>query len=350
LKTKEERMHVRQFSKTRRVLTAAAGLALVVGLAAATPAQADRPGRSGADSGGTVVPLSAALQISRTTVDAAGQRQTSQETQHLYRDSAGRTRTEAGGTVTIADPTAKTTLTLDVATRTFHRSASTTPAGDAAKRQAPGEKNRSSKSLGTATVSGVSVKGSQYEVKLPATRDLPARTKKVTLWLSTDVQLPVRTQVVEDSGAVNTQTYTDIKPGVEPAAELFRVPAGYREAVPGQATGAGTLASCPNQNDDPVFLTSFDLLYLDARYVNAITDGSIGCSFVFDQLVLLDYPLNAFPTVDLFLPFDQWLVYDNGGLLPFLPYVAFADIVFVSGNGSDSTTKDSFITLTVFPV
>jgi hypothetical protein len=343
-------MHVKHFSKTRRPLAVVSGIALVVGLAAATPAQANRPARGG-DGVDTVVPLSADLHISRTTVDAAGQRQTEQEVQHVYRDSEGRTRTEAGGTVTISDPTAKTTVVLDVATRTFHRSAATAPPSDSARQQAPGaaEHSNEPRSLGTSTVSGVSVKGSQYEVKLPASRDLPARTKDVTLWLSTDMQLPVRTQVVEDSGAANTQTYTDIKTGVEPAADLFTVPAGYEEAKPGQATGAGVLATCPLDNDDPVFLTSFGLVYLDARFVNAFTDGNAGCSFVFDQLVLLDYPLGAFPTTNLFLPFDQWVVYDNGGLLPFLPYVAFADIVFVAGNGSDTTTKDSFITLTVFP-
>jgi hypothetical protein len=346
-------MHHRQFSKTRRAFAAASGLALLTALVAATPAEVDRTGQGRPSNAEvTVVPVSADLRITRTTADGA----TDQETQHLYRDSVGRTRTETGSTVTIYDPTTATTLVLDSATRSFQRTtrAKSAPAGDSAKRNAADDQKTTSepRSLGTATVSGVPAEGRQYTVTLPAVRDLPVRTKDVTLWLSTKVQLPVRTTVVEDSGAVNTQTYTNIKAGAEPAAELFAAPAGYREVKPGAAKGNGLLANCPLQNDDPVFLTSFDLAYLDARYVNAITDPGAGCVFVFDQLVLLDYPLNAFPTTDLLLPFDQWLVYDNGGFLPYLPYVAFADIVFVAGNPvePDTTTKDSFITLTVFPI
>ncbi|HYQ70089.1 hypothetical protein [Actinophytocola sp.] len=347
-------MNVRQFSRTRRALAVASGATLVAVLATATPAlanQQDRLGRS-SDGAASVVPLSADLRISSTTVDAAGQRQTEQESQHLYRDAKGRTRTEVGGTVTIYDPTARTTVVLDLASHTFQRSTGKKPSADAADRNATGDQKITStpRSLGTATVSGVAAQGRQYTVTLPAQRDLPVRTKDVTLWLSTDVQLPVRTTVVDESGATNTQTYTNIKAGVAPAASLFTVPAGYREARPGAATGHGVLANCPLQNDDPVFLTSFDLVYLDARYVNATTDPFAGCAFVADAGAF-QYPLNGFPTTDLLLPYDQWLVYDNGGLLPYLPYVAFGDIVFVAANPfePDTTTKDSFITLTIFP-
>lgn len=332
------RMALKQFSKTRRALAVASGLALVAAITAATPAQTDRSGRPSDGTGG-IVPLSADLVVGK-------------ETQHLYRDSLGRTRTENGSTVTISDPTAGTTVVLDVASRTFQRSTGGEEKAPSSADRTAGDKQITSKqrSLGTSTVSGVKAEGRQYTVTLPAHSGLPVRTKTVTLWLSTDVQLPVKTTVMGEDGAVNTQTYTNIRAGAEPDASLFSVPAGYREAAPPAATD-GMLANCPLNNDDPVILTSFDLVFLDSRFVNATTDPLAGCVFVADGGIF-QYPLEGFPTVDLLLPFDQWFVYDNGGLLPFLPYVAFGDIAFVAANPfePDTTTKDSLITLTIFPV
>ena len=239
-------MALKQFSTTRRTLAVASGIALVAALTAATPALTDRSGRPG---GGTaeIVPLSADLMVSSTTVGTAGQRQTAKETQHLYRDSKGRTRTETGSTVTISDPTARTTVVLDVASRTFQRSAGTDKKGPTSPERSAGDEKITSeqRSLGTATVSGVAAEGRQYTVTLPAHSGLPVRTKDVTLWLSTDVQLPVKTTVVNEDGAVNTQTYTNIKSGAEPAASLFSVPAGYREAAPPSAATDGMLAHVP---------------------------------------------------------------------------------------------------------
>ncbi|HEV8561883.1 MAG TPA: hypothetical protein VGR06_36640 [Actinophytocola sp.] len=303
-----------------------------------------------------IVPLRADLQISRTTATSGGQRQTELETQHLYRDSQGRTRTEAGSTVTINDPTSKTTLVLDVATRTFRRSAqdqaNPAPAGGSAQRDVATNQNLASppKLLGTTEISGVRAEGREYTVNLPAHGKLPARQKDVTLWLSIDLQLPVQTRVVETSGDVNTQTYTNISAGVEPAADLFRVPAGYQGASRAAPSGNGIQANCPIRNDDPVVMTSFGYVYLDQRYVNADTDLLSGCVFVADGGVF-EYPLNGYPTTDLLLWYDQWLAYDCYCPLPYLPYVAFGDIAFVAANPfePDVTTKDSFIALTIFP-
>lgn len=348
-------MFHKQLRRPGRSLAAAAGILLATALTVSTPglAQSDQAaGGRPANGESKVVPLRADLEINRLTVEAGGQRQTEKETQHLYRDGQGRTRTEAGSTVTISDPVGKSTLVLDTASRTYQRTTTQAPRSpDSATRDAKGDQKLAAapRFLGTSTVSGVRAEGRVYDVSLPAHGKLiPARQKEVTLWLSTDLQLPVQTRVAEPSGAVNTQTYTNIKAGTEPAAELFEVPAGYREAKPAAANGM--MANCPLNNDDPVILTSFGYVYLDSRNVNATTDINAGCVFVADGAIF-EYPLYGYPTTNLLLPFDQWFVYDCYCGLPYLPYVAFGDIVFVAANANepDTTTKDSFITLTIFP-
>jgi outer membrane lipoprotein-sorting protein len=342
------------FSKPRRAILAAAGLALVAGLATA-PAVAQAGQQEGRPSQGAskVVPLSADLKITRT-VDG----QTEHEAQHMYRDNQGRTRTEAGTQVTISDPAGKTTLVLDTATHTYQRQEQQEqPAADAKSRTKDNQKLASPpKSLGKAEISGVQVEGRHYTVNLPAHGKLvPARTKEVTLWLSVDLQLPVQTKVVDERGKVDTTTYTNIKSNAAMPAGIFTVPAGYRAAA--SAAANGVQATCPLNNDDPVFLTSFGSVFVDSKNVNASTDFGQGCIFVADGAVF-EYPLTGFPTVNLFQPFDQWFVFDcelfgvGACPLPFLPYVAFGDIVWVAATaaGPDTTTKDSLITLTVFPV
>jgi hypothetical protein len=333
-----------QFSKTRRAAVAATGLLLVATFAPTVAAAGPIGGRPahGVDQ---IVPLSAELQISRTTDAGKAER----ETQHLDRDSAGRTRTEAGSTVTISDPASKTTLVLDTTTHTFQLQ-NATPAPDAADRSTDKQQLTSApRELGKSTISGVAVEGREYTVNLPAHGTLPARTKTVTLWLSIDLQLAVRTRVVDETGAVTTQTYTDIKAGADPAASLFAVPSGYRVAGI-QGTGNGVRANCPISNDDPVLLTSFGYTYLDSRYVTAYTDLLAGCVFVADGYYF-EYPLGGVPTTPLLLPYDQWFVADCYCPVPYLPYVAFGDIAFVAANPiePDITTKDSLIVLTIFP-
>jgi hypothetical protein len=107
--------------------------------------------------------------------------------------SHGRTRTEAGSTVTISDPAGQTTLVLDVAARTFkrltHDQAGTAPSGGSAQRDvAPNQKLASPpRMLGKARIQGVLAEGREYTVTLPAHgKLLPARQKQVTLWLSND--------------------------------------------------------------------------------------------------------------------------------------------------------------------
>jgi hypothetical protein len=124
------------------------------------------------------------------------------------------------------------------------------------------------------------------------------------------------------------------------------VPAGYREVGAGP-TRSVAAQPCPLTNaPDPLVLSSFGFS-LGGGYVTAVTDPAIPCIFVADG-AFFEYPLTGFPTTPLGLPFDQWFAFDTGGLLPFVPYVAFGDVAFVAANATDTTTKDSLVVLTVF--
>jgi hypothetical protein len=340
--------------------TVAIGLSCLL-VAAPTQAVGSSDGSTASRSGerterksATIVPLSADIRISRSAVDANGQRQIERESNRLYRDSQGRTREEVGSVVTISDPSTRTVLRLDTKSRTFQRSTGK-PAPSA---QGPRQSGTSGgeqvatppRSLGTAQVNGVEAKGQAYTVTTPAVKSRPAQKKEVILWQSEQVQLTVQTRVSDTSGYEYTESYTNIRAGVEPATDLFKAPAGYREASPATAQ-ASAAAACPVFNQpDPLVLNSFDWVYLDSGIINATSDPQLGCLFVASAWAF-QYPLAGFATVDLGLPFDQWFIYDTGGGgLPFLPWTAIGDVVFVAANLTDTTTKDSIIILTVWPI
>lgn len=279
-----------------------------------------------------VVPLSA---------DQITQSNGTVSTAKLYRDSKGRTRTETGTTATITDATAQTTIRLDLASGTFQQLTRKPSA-----RPATVQRNESlagpARSLGTATIQGVRAEGRAYTVTTPALGSQPAKTRDVTIWLATDLQLAVQTRI----GTSYEQSYTNILAGVEPSAELFTIPAGFKQAAP-VTERAGINAPCPLSNVDPLILNSYDF-FLGAGYVFAVTDPAVGCFFAADAAAF-EYPLSGFPTFPLGYPYDEWFTYDNGGGgLPFLPWVAFGDVAWLAFNGSDTTTKDSLIVLTVW--
>jgi hypothetical protein len=295
-------------------------------------------GRPDAAAKGTgVVPLSADQQISR-----GGRLEASN---HLYRDGKGRIRVESGSSVTISDPTTGTTIRLDTATRTFQRTTRQQPAPRPDTTSKNQRVTSSWRSLGTAQVQGVAAQGRAYTVTTPALKGRPAKNREVTIWLSTDVQLAVRTSVVDATGASFTQAYTNIRAGVEPAARLFTVPAGYRELAD-PPTHATLQEACPIYNNDPVFLESFGP-FLGAGVANAVTNPDINCIFVADGGAF-EPPLAGFPTVPLGSFLDQWYVFDDGGDVPFLPWVSFGDVGWAAANETDLTIKDTLVILTIF--
>jgi outer membrane lipoprotein-sorting protein len=301
----------------------------------------------------TITPFSADETISQTTVGADGSKSTTSEHNRFYRDSQGRTRYETGSLVTISDPATKTTLRLDTEHRTFQKTTAP-PArpgarGDGASPGATGQITSEQRSLGTTQVDGIAVEGRAYTVTLPATGQLPARTKDVTVWLASALRLTVETVIADSTGQQYRQSYSNISAGKELSADLFTIPTGYRASDGTGTTGAGVNAPCPITNSpDPLILNSYGLSF-GSGYINAATDVTLGC-FFYGSAWYFEFPLEGWATVPLGLPFDQWFVRDNGCLwcLPYVPWVAFGDVVFSATNLTDVTTKDSFIVLTVW--
>ncbi|MFD5318096.1 hypothetical protein [Streptomyces sp. NPDC127098] len=312
--------------------------------------------RAGEDRGrtgrGEVVPLSAVELISRSDAGTgARQGSAAREENRYYRDSQGRTRYESGSTVTIVDPVAGTTVRLDEETREFTRTTAPPETADAPEpaATAPDVEQRQLSSeprdLGTRRMSGVRVEGSSYTVTVPRETAPPA-TREVTVWLSTDVQLDVRTHIVDETGAEYTRTYTDIQTGVEPAADLFTVPSGYRAADPVVATQDTT---CPlDISPDPLLLVSYGWA-LDARSQTGYTDAvNRGC-VIANTAAVVEYPLWAAPVSSyLGLPSFEWLFYDTGGPVPYDGYVAFGSAGFLAYSPEDTTEKWSVVVLYVF--
>jgi len=327
----------------------------------AVPAQAAGPdGQSGSRTGAPqpsdaarITPFSADETISRVTVKADGIKSVTREQNRFYRDSQGRSRYEKGSLVTISDPATKTTLRLDTKNHTFQKT--TAPAdrpdarGDGASPGATGQITSDQRSLGTKKIDGIAVEGRTYTVTLPATKETPARTKKVTVWLATDLRLTVETSIADSTGQQYTQSYSNISAGKALSADLFTLPAGYSVAGGTGPTAASAAALCPVTNSpDPLILNSYGTTF-GSGYINAATDITIGC-FFYGSAWYFEFPLEGWATVPLGLPFDQWFVRDNGcyWCLPYVPYVAFGDVVFSATNFTDVTTKDSFIVLTVW--
>jgi hypothetical protein len=345
-------------NRNRWVATGAAAIACAL-VATAAPAAAAGTGVAPAarDAGALAQKVSAvALTADEVVTRSSGQ----QSTSRFFRDGQGRTRLDSGSTVTINDPATKSTLRLDVASKTYTRTTKADPAanaigGPSRSADAATDKSVTSTSieLGTAMVNGVRAEGRRYTVT--TTRPETGKVQRqVTVWLAAELELAVKTQVVEPDGSSYTQSYTNIRTGAALATELFAVPQGFQAAaarpMANATAGAGTNASCPLNlfPSDPLLLVSVGLFF-SAGIVAAETDGSQSCFFVAD-LGVFEYPLWGYPITPLFLPSDQWFVYDTGGgCLPFYPYVAFGDVVFAATSSSDQTVKDNLVILTIFP-
>jgi outer membrane lipoprotein-sorting protein len=294
-----------------------------------------------------VVPISADEQITRTDLTKAGTQRTIQSASHFYRDSQGRTRVETGSSVTITDPASGTVLLLSPKTQTYQRQATPAKPASGVPGIQSGQVTTQSRDLGKAVVAGVPVEGRGYTVSIPANKIQGARTKDVTIWLSRDLQLPVQTRIVDPAGQDYTTTYSNIRSGVDLAADLFTVPAGYREGSP--APRAGTNAVCPlDIYLDPEVMVSVRP-YGGFGAVLAHTDAGNNCLIV-DFAGYLEYPIWPFGISNLFLP-DHLIVLGDGdpwGFLPFSPYVAFGDIAWAAASNTDVTVKDALLAMVVF--
>jgi hypothetical protein len=305
------------------------------------------------------VPLSADIQITRTLVGADGEARTEHETRHLVRDGLGRTRLESGSMVTISDPARGSTVTLDTRSRTYLK----TEAPDSSQRKpaaTPPKALRPTispvRQLGADTVSDVDARGYAYTITSPRPNAKPV-TKELAVWTSDEVQLTVRTELVKSTGEAYRETYTDIRKGAEPRAELFTVPAGYRDAgttanAPG-ATPFGTAnaqraADCPLFNaPDPVVFTEFD----GGAFVQATSNPQIGCQFTTNTQWVYVPPLFIFDFAGTGAGFAFTLLAAvDDAVTPspcgFLPCPVPGEILFQVQNGNGDVIKDSTVVLT----
>jgi hypothetical protein len=325
----------------KRVRWIGIGVLAVACVLAGSPARAGvQPAAHRAQGTAKIVALSADAQVTRTVIGANGVARTSSEVTHLYRDGQGRVRQDTGPLVTVNDPTTGSIVRWNTQSRTYQRVPAARPGGGpAAQPSGPQPVFSPRHDLGTASVSGVSAQGQAYTVTVPRGA-AKAVTKQVTVWASAQAQLPVRTQVTESTGQSFSQTYTNIRAG-EPDGSLFAVPAGYRQ---GDTTVSRSLAeACFLFNaPDPLILFDFG-----AGAVEAVTDQNASCIFVAHAWGFVP-PLFIFPFTNPGSWYDAFGAFDDGGPVPFFPFVAPGDITFFAANQTDLTIKDSLVILTVF--
>ena len=233
----------------------ARGLALVL-LTAAVGAQAQPPNWRfvGAVAGraGAVVknaPFSAVVTTETSMVLQDGNHIRQTSTQHVYRDSEGRTRREqsldsVGGlgnktnlptVVFINDPVAGVNYALNLSSKTATRSISG-GRGQAGNRDGRmrggifgGQQNAKTESLGSKTLEGIAAEGTRTTIAIPAGQvgnEQPLQTV-VETWYSPDLKIAVFSKRDDPRTGVTITRYSNIS-RTEPAHALFEVPADYK--------------------------------------------------------------------------------------------------------------------------
>ena len=286
---------------------------------------------------GELEPFTSDLVITRTNESGLPVTTTSR----FYRDSEGRTRTEEANLVIITDPVAGKTIHLFPTERTYMEQSWDAPQqGRMSSPPEPLQKTESS--LGSRSTEGWVTEGRRYSISRPGGK--AADTREVSVWLSQDLKIPMGIEIQDPVNGPWSQHYTNIAAGSEPDRALFQAPAGYVPVVqppPSQVRRCNLRIS-----PDPLILHSFGL-FLGRGVQVATTSANRGCVFV-DGLVYVEYPLEFVQLTPLGLPTFSARWRDNGGLLPYVPYVALGDLVLVAANSSDTTTKDGLVILTVW--
>ncbi|HEU5107374.1 MAG TPA: hypothetical protein VFT95_02230 [Micromonosporaceae bacterium] len=296
-----------------------------------------------------IVALSAVERISRSVSGVDGQTHVTQETNRLYRDGQGRTRLESGSTVTITDPVARTTVRLDTKTGVFTKSAGGQRPDESRAMAEPAtveqrQLSSAPRHLGTARFDGVLAEGTARTVTLRRDNAAPVASE-VTTWLATELQLAMHTKIVDASGTVYEKAYTDVRTGVALAADLFTVPPGYRAADPAAVAAVDCpLTAVPN----PLFLDSFGPFLAFGSQVG-VTDFPNAACLIVNTAAYVESPLWAFTTTPLGLPFFEWVFFDTGGPVPFLPWTAFGLSCYQAANLEDTTEGCGLVVLNIWP-
>jgi hypothetical protein len=166
----------------------------------------------------------------------------------VYRDSQGRTRieetrpTQSGNSeqiVRITDPAARVSYVLDPVKKTAHRF--TLPPPRATNLQQPpragSNPNVTTQSLGSQTIDGLLVQGTQITRTIPAGQmgnTAPIQTVS-TRWYSTDLSIDLSTSTTDPLHGNSSTTLADLSRD-EPASTLFQVPSDYTVVNAGPGT------------------------------------------------------------------------------------------------------------------
>jgi hypothetical protein len=215
-------------------------------------------------------PFSAVETVDSQQVLPNGNVITNHRQSNVYRDTAGRTRTETtlaarGGSgarstaatiVNIHDPVAGVTRTLDAQSKTVRefsvrpgRAANGSPAGrpfpgrgangtNAATRSPRTDPNTVTEALPMQTINGVAATGTRITRTIPAGQIGNAQAIQIVreTWMSADLKLPVMTKVSDPRTGTITTQLTNIT-RAEPDPSLFQAPADYTVVKGGRGPG-----------------------------------------------------------------------------------------------------------------
>jgi len=168
------------------------------------------------------------MQAEQTLADG-NQIQRSDSTK-IYRDSAGRVRTETTAQsrtmITIFDPVAGYVAHLDPSTSTADKM--TLPANPPPGNPPQGPGTVATQDLGSKTINGLVATGTRTTITIPAGTFGNTQALQIVrdVWISTDLQIPVLVTSTDPQRGTSTMQLTSAVRG-EPDASLFQIPASY---------------------------------------------------------------------------------------------------------------------------
>jgi hypothetical protein len=274
-------------------------------------------------------------------------------TNHLSRDSQGRTSYTDGTIVTINDPVARQTIVLDNSTLTYTVNA-WPAAGSSGPTSIPysvTQQNNMSQSsdLGTKNISGWPSQGMSFTVTTPANSPLgnsAPMQQQVEVWGSKDVALPMYVEVTDPNTGTTTEQFSSVTLA-DPSPQKFGVPPGFKPDpslsktfVTPQSTKKCRVLTTPN----PLLLFSF-FPFLGDGVVTALPNINRGC-------VLTNFAVfpGFFTGVDVITAnpaIVQVEFFDLGLVPPFVPWVDVSLFFATASNGTSIGVGSDVVILTI---
>jgi hypothetical protein len=188
-------------------------------------------------------PYSGTAVTTFTQTLANGNTITHSSCEKIYRDSSGRTRREETPNATtcsatpvsimIVDPVAGVQYLIDPHDNTYRQlTFKAPPAGSTppSRPNPPADSNVVTKDLGTKTISGVTVQGTETDRTIPAGQIGNAQPIVITStrWYSPDLQIVIQSTRTDPRAGNSSYLLSDVS-RAEPAATLFQLPSGLTQ-------------------------------------------------------------------------------------------------------------------------